>query len=345
MRKRALVLVCLACGSDLLRSSRRNPIEQWHRRPAKQFVNTVAAISNSQRHRTKSSKGRVASLKCFASLLLTMNPFAGLNSLGQGAHRHKVDGRCVRWRSVEKLSCSSGIIADNAKLILENGCMHQVGRSGSVSMTALESQNKSGDDRSARVMKWTASAAVSEPCEGDGPVAEFLAAISSSDLIVRVDDSVVACTPVNSSDDVSDISGGRGQRYLAQITPLRMPGLTVEPMAVIRVERVPDGLRYTTERCDNEYSGIFSRIVARIRPEISAYTELRAESAALVADAEFILSLPLPAWWPIPDRTMAAGGALIRRLVEKDTRLSIKRIKDEYEAWCAKQRLEKGSTV
>mmetsp|Transcript_150777 Transcript_150777/g.262664 ORF Transcript_150777/g.262664 Transcript_150777/m.262664 type:complete len:125 (+) Transcript_150777:1-375(+) len=124
-----------------------------------------------------------------------------------------------------------------------------------------------------------------------------------------------------------------------------MPGLTVEPMAVIRVERVPDGLRYTTERCDNEYSGIFSRIVARIRPEISAYTELRAESAALVADAEFILSLPLPAWWPIPDRTMAAGGALIRRLVEKDTRLSIKRIKDEYEAWCAKQRLEKGSTV
>ena len=45
-------------------------------------------------------------------------------------------------------------------------------------------------------------------------------------------------------------------------------------------------------------------------------TELRAreDGAFLDGRSDFSLVNPLPRWWPIPDRLMAAGGALIKRL-------------------------------
>ena len=188
-----------------------------------------------------------------------------------------------------------------------------------------EKEEEEGGAAATRLMKWAAQATACEPC--DGSMAAFLAGAASTDLIVRTDDSVIGCEAV---------AGTSPQQYRATITPLKLPGLTVEPSAVCRVEAVQDGVRSTLERCDIEYSGRFGKLVKSLpMPDISAYTGFCVRNGdSLVADSSFELCLPLPSWWPIPDRAMEALGmnALIQRLVEKDTRLSVARIKAEHEA-------------
>jgi len=56
------------------------------------------------------------------------------------------------------------------------------------------------------------------------------------------------------------------------------------------------------------------------------------DGCELVAESRFMLTLPLPGWWPIPTRAMDAGRVLIQRIVEQDTRLAVTRIKAEFEA-------------
>lgn len=180
--------------------------------------------------------------------------------------------------------------------------------------------------RPGREMRWEAVATASEPC--DASMAAFLAEGAKSDLILRVDESVVASEP---ADEPSE-DGAR--RYRVSIAPLRLPGLTVQTIALIRVEAIARGVRYVTERCDNNFSGRFSRLVGSLPvPTIMVCTELRAreDGAFLDGRSDFSLVNPLPRWWPIPDRLMAAGGALIKRLVQRDTQLSVRRIVEECE--------------
>ena len=173
-------------------------------------------------------------------------------------------------------------------------------------------------------MRWEAVATASEPC-GDAMPA-FLAKGAESDLILRVDESVVAC------EAVTEGSAEGARRYRASIAPLALPGLLVETTALIRVEAMPGGVRYVTERCDNAFSGRFGGLVGSLpRPSISVCTELRVQDDALVGRSDFSLATPLPAWWPIPDRVMAGGGALIKRLVQRDTQLSVRRVVAECE--------------
>lgn len=176
-------------------------------------------------------------------------------------------------------------------------------------------------------MRWDAVATASEPCDDAMPA--FLAKSAESDLILRVDESVIACDAVN---DGGEPAADGAQRYLASIAPLALPGLLVETTALIRVEAIPGGLRYVTERCDNAFSGRFGRLVGSLpRASIAACTELRVQDEALVGRSDFSLATPLPAWWPIPDRFMATGGALIKRLVRRDTQLSVRRVVAECE--------------
>ena len=100
-------------------------------------------------------------------------------------------------------------------------------------------------------------------------------------------------------------------------------------MATIRVESVEAGLRYTTEDARLAYSGAFCRALEGLAFDITAFTELRATEGALRATGEFELAMPLPSWWPIPDRAMAAGERLVQSIVDKDTRLTVARLKGE----------------
>ena len=92
-------------------------------------------------------------------------------------------------------------------------------------------------------------------------------------------------------------------------------------------------MRYTTEEVANTFSGAFEGAAKRLAPAVTAFTELRVEGGEFVAVGEFSLELPLPRWWPIPDGTMALGERLIRGLVEKDTQLTVERIRAECQAW------------
>ena len=64
---------------------------------------------------------------------------------------------------------------------------------------------------------------------------------------------------------------------------------------------------------------------------MTAFTELAAAEGEVRASGDFSLALPLPRWWPIPDGAMAQGERLIRSIVEKDTRLTLERLRAEYE--------------
>ena len=170
-----------------------------------------------------------------------------------------------------------------------------------------------------RELKWSASASASEPCESR--LATFLAQIAESgdDLIIRLDESIETCTALG------------GGKYSALVHPLKLPGLTVEPTAIIEVEAVPEGVRYTTLSVTNEFSGVFADIVEKLQPqiEIRAYTELKVTTAeaseadeqttatppgvgastALAAESDFALTVPLPAWWPWTFGAEAAGNS------------------------------------
>ena len=184
--------------------------------------------------------------------------------------------------------------------------------------------------RAAREMRWEAVATATEPCSDSDAMSAFLAKGAKSDLILRVDESVVACDAVKNDGDEPSVGGAR--RYRASIAPLALPGLLVETTALIRVEAIPEGVRYVTERCDNAFSGRFGRLVGSLpRPSIAVCTELRVRDQALVGRSDFLLTTPLPGWWPIPDRVMATGGALIKRLFERDTELSVRRVVAECE--------------
>lgn len=185
-----------------------------------------------------------------------------------------------------------------------------------------------------RVMRWTADAMSSERC--DGPISAYLARLRTApNLIELVDASVLESVPIDSPDDGMG-SDSMPQRYRVLIAPLRFPGLSVAPSAIMRVDPLSTGLRITTEQCENEYSGMHGRIFGAVQPEITSRTELRAtpdgDGCELVAESHFRLTLPLPGWWPIPNRAMDAGRVLIQRIVEKDTRLAATRIKAEFEA-------------
>ena len=59
---------------------------------------------------------------------------------------------------------------------------------------------------------------------------------------------------------------------------------------------------------------------------VEACTELSARDGKLEATGDFALTLPLPRWWPVPDRAMNRGESMIRGIVDKDTRLTVERL-------------------
>ena len=77
-----------------------------------------------------------------------------------------------------------------------------------------------------------------------------------------------------------------------------------------------------------------------IRSRLISCTTSRTASSTCRSD--FLLTTPLPGWWPIPDRVMATGGALIKRLFERDTELSVRRVVAECEREIATGDLESG---
>jgi len=171
-------------------------------------------------------------------------------------------------------------------------------------------------------LMWSAKAHASEPC--DSPrLASYLAERAGDDLVLRLDDSVA-----------STMSLGTG-RYRARMHPLQLPGLTVTPTAVIRVAAVPQGLRYTTESVRCEYAGAFSGFMSNLQPpHVFAVSELKASGGALAMQTVFELSMPLPSWWPMREGVATVGSNLIQGITEKDTRLSVSRVKAEFLAGC-----------
>ena len=137
-----------------------------------------------------------------------------------------------------------------------------------------------------------------------------------AELIVRLDDSVEAVTPLG------------GDRYEAAITSVGFFGLLAcKPVATLRVERTDRGIRYVTEKCDMVFTGPLRRLVAGLAGiGVEACTELRATGGELSATGDFALTLPLPRWWPISDKAMGRGESMIRGIVEKDTRLTVERL-------------------
>ena len=75
-----------------------------------------------------------------------------------------------------------------------------------------------------------------------------------------------------------------------------------------------------------------------MQPSVRAFTELRASDGTLTADSEFELTVPLPRWWPLPPKSSDIGSSIIRKLVDRDTRESIKRINAEYLKWKQRDR-------
>ena len=183
-----------------------------------------------------------------------------------------------------------------------------------------------------RRMTWAASSTTSEPCE-DAPLAQFL------DWLVSGYGDVLL--PIRSESVERYTSLGAG-KYEARALPLRLPGLEVTSTAVIRLEALPTGLRYTTERVRTEYAGPLRDVAQRLpaTPDISAFTELRGSNGKLSMEVDFRLAVPLPAWWPFPDGSAAVGDSLIREIVRRDTRAAVTRVMAEYASWRRREETE-----
>ena len=162
-------------------------------------------------------------------------------------------------------------------------------------------------------MRWTARSEVAAPC--DDRMRAYLRNMDA-ELIVRLDDSVEAVTPLG------------GNRYRADISKVGFFGLLAcSPVATLRVERTDRGICYVTEQCEMIFTGPLRRLVAGLSGiGVEACTELRATGGELSATGDFALTLPLPRWWPVPDRAMARGEGMIRGIVAKDTKLTVERL-------------------
>lgn len=179
-----------------------------------------------------------------------------------------------------------------------------------------------------RELKWTAATTVAEPCEAQ--LATYLTTAAGEDLVIRLDDSVA-----------SFVSPSAG-RIDARMHPLKLPGLTVTPTAVIAVDITTAGLRYKTKSLSLAYKGAFDQQLSKLQPNISAVSELQASDGMLKMSTEFLLTVPLPQWWPVPDAVTSGGNVLIRDILQKDTRNAITRVKTEYSAWRRKTVLSAG---
>ena len=168
-----------------------------------------------------------------------------------------------------------------------------------------------------RSVRWTARSEVAAPC--DDRMRAYLRNMDA-ELIVRLDDSVEAVTPLG------------GNRYRADISKVGFFGLLAcSPVATLRVERTDRGICYVTEQCEMIFTGPLRRLVAGLSGiGVEACTELRATGGELSATGDFALTLPLPRWWPVPDRAMARGEGMIRGIVAKDTRLTVERLGREF---------------
>ena len=79
------------------------------------------------------------------------------------------------------------------------------------------------------------------------------------------------------------------------------------------------------------FTGPLRRLVSGLAGiGVEACTELRASGGELSATGDFALTLPLPRWWPVPDRAMKRGESMIRGIVAKDTRLTVERLGREF---------------
>ena len=143
-----------------------------------------------------------------------------------------------------------------------------------------------------------------------------------AELLVRLDDSVEAVEPLG------------GNRYRADISKVGFFGLLAcRPVATLRVERTDRGIRYVTEQCQMVFTGPLRRLVAGLAGiGVEACTELSARDGTLSATGDFALTLPLPRWWPVPDKAMARGEGMIRSIVQKDTRLTVERLGREFDS-------------
>ena len=172
-------------------------------------------------------------------------------------------------------------------------------------------------EKPTRSVRWTARSEVAAPC--DDRMRAYLRNMDA-ELIVRLDDSVEGVTPLG------------GDRYEAAITSVGFFGLLAcKPVATLRVERTGAGIRYVTEQCEMVFTGPLRRLVAGLAGiGVEACTELRATGGELSATGDFALTLPLPRWWPVPDRAMKRGESMIRGIVEKDTKLTVERLGREF---------------
>ena len=154
---------------------------------------------------------------------------------------------------------------------------------------------------------------MSAPC--DDRMRAYLRQMDA-ELLVRLDDSVEGVEPLG------------GNRYRADISKVGFFGLLAcRPVATLRVERTDRGIRYVTEKCDMVFTGPLRRLVAGLSGiGVEACTELSARDGKLEATGDFALTLPLPRWWPVPDKAMARGEGMIRGIVAKDTRLTVERL-------------------
>ena len=168
-------------------------------------------------------------------------------------------------------------------------------------------------EKPTRSVRWTARSEVAAPC--DDRMRAYLRNMDA-ELIVRLDDSVEGVTPLG------------GDRYEAAITSVGFFGLLAcKPVATLRVERTGAGIRYVTEKCSMVFTGPLRRLVSGLAGiGVEACTELRATGGELSATGDFALTLPLPRWWPVPDRAMARGEGMIRGIVAKDTKLTVERL-------------------
>ena len=170
-----------------------------------------------------------------------------------------------------------------------------------------------GGEKPTRSVRWTARSEVAAPC--DDRMRAYLRNMDA-ELIVRLDDSVEAVTPLG------------GDRYRADISKVGFFGLLAcSPVATLRVERTDRGIRYVTEKCDMVFTGPLRRLISGLAGiGVEACTELSARDGKLEATGDFALTLPLPRWWPVPDRAMNRGESMIRGIVDKDTRLTVERL-------------------
>ena len=168
-------------------------------------------------------------------------------------------------------------------------------------------------EKPTRSVRWTAKSEVAAPC--DDRMRAYLRNMDA-ELIVRLDDSVEGVTPLG------------GDRYEAAITSVGFFGLLAcKPVATLRVERTGAGIRYVTEKCSMVFTGPLRRLVSGLAGiGVEACTELSARDGQLEATGDFALTLPLPRWWPVPDKAMQRGESMIRGIVEKDTKLTVERL-------------------